>query len=90
MLPDAEAKFLDLRLTRGLDPTKHFTQQRQVSVVAKGARLVVPDITSSRFEIYDSLARVYDLYNTLSKNPLLAEFRFLLEWPTLEIGRAHV
>ena len=83
-VPDAEAKFLDLRLARGLDPNKHFTQQRQVSVVAKGAKLVVPDVTSSRFEIYDSLGRVYDLFSTVSKNPLLAEFRFLLEWPTLE------
>lgn len=83
-VPDAEAQFLDLRLARGLDPNKHFTQQRQVSVVAKGARLVVPDVTSSRFEIYDSLSRVFELYNTLSKNTLLAEFRFLIEWPTLD------
>ena len=84
VLPDAAAKFLDLRLARGLDPDSHFTQQRQVSVVPKGARLVIPDVTSSRFEIYDSLARVYALYSTLSKNAVLAEFRFLLDWPTLD------
>ena len=84
MLPDAEAKFLDLRLARGLDPANHYTQQRQVSVLPKGTRLVIPDVTSSRFEIYDSLARVYDLYSTLSKNAVLAEFRFVLDWPTLD------
>ncbi len=84
VLPDPKADFLDLRLTHGLDPKQHFTQQAQVSFLPKGQKLVIRDITSSRFEIYDSLSKIYNLYRTLSNNPTLAEFRFVLEWPTLD------
>ena len=52
-------------------------------LVAAGEKFVLPDITTSRFELYDSLARVYALYATLSNDPKLAEFRFLLNWPQL-------
>src|SRR5204862_6452461 len=37
-----------------------------------------------RFEAYDSLPRLYLLYATLSKEPKLAEFRFILDWPKLK------
>ena len=84
VLPEVEAETLDLRLVRGLDPKRHFTEQRQTTYLPKGKQLVIPDVTSSRFEIYDSLSRVYGLYRTLSKNPTLAEFRFVLDWPTLD------
>ena len=33
------------------------------------------DIAGSRFEAYDSLAKVYGLYTTLTKNPNLAEYQ---------------
>jgi hypothetical protein len=80
-LPEAPAEFVDLRLRHGLDPKGHFTQQKQVSVLAAGERFVVEDVADSRFEAYDSLAKVYTLYTTLSKDPKLAEFAFLLNWP---------
>jgi hypothetical protein len=41
------------------------------------------DITSSRFELYDSLAKVYSLYTTLSGDAKLAEFSFVTRWPQL-------
>jgi hypothetical protein len=84
VLPDQEANFLDLRLARGLDPKRHFTQQGQTTFVPAGKTLVIQDITSSRFEIYDSLGKIYGLYRTLSNNSTLAEFRFVLDWPTLD------
>jgi hypothetical protein len=84
VLPDREANFLDLRLARGLDPKRHFTQQAQTTFVPAGKTLVIQDVTSSRFEIYDSLEKIYSLYRTLSNNPTLAEFRFVLQWPTLD------
>jgi hypothetical protein len=83
-LPDAEMKFEDLRLVDGLDPQKHFTEQKQVSVVKKGAEFALSDITTSEFECYDSLDKVYTLYVTLSNNPTLVEFGFLLGWPKLK------
>ncbi len=83
-LPRPDAMFADLRLRDGLDPAKHFTQQKQVTVLAAGKPFVLADVTDSRFEAYDSLAKVYGLYSTLSHDPKLAEFAFLLTWPKLK------
>src|SRR5262249_33660354 len=79
-LPEPAVKFLDLRLLSGLDPKGHFTQKKQINVLPAGKAFVIPDAVSSRFESYDSLAHVYGLYLTLSKDPKLAEFAFLLNW----------
>ncbi|MSR32282.1 MAG: hypothetical protein EXR99_12325 [Gemmataceae bacterium] len=78
------AKFVDLRLLLGLDPKKHFTQQKQVTVLNKGKEFILEDVAGSRFEQYDSLAKVYALYATLSKDPKLMEFSFLLTWPKMK------
>jgi hypothetical protein len=84
-LPERPAQFLDLRLLTGLDPKGHFTQQKQVNVLPPGQPFVVADITSSRFEVYDSLAKVYTLYATLNPGESkLAEFAFVLNWPNLK------
>ncbi len=79
-LPEQQTRFADLRLANGLDPDKHFTQQKQVSVLSKGDIFTLKDITGSRFELFDSTAKVYSLYATLSKDPKLAEFSFLTRW----------
>ena len=83
-LAEAPANFVDLRLKNGLDPTKHFTQQKQVTVAEAGKVFAIEDIANSKFEAYDSLAKVYSLYATISKDPKLAEFAFVLRWPTLK------
>ena len=83
-LPEGKNEFVDLRLINGLDPTKHFTEQKQISIVAKDAKFVLNDITTSKFEAYDTLSRVYSLYATLSQDPKLIEFSFVLNWPKLK------
>jgi hypothetical protein len=83
-LPEEKAQFADLRLRDGLDPARHYTQQNLVSIPPLGAPFVIEDVAGSRFESYDSLARVYGLYATLSKDPKLAEFAFILRWPLLK------
>ncbi|MHB8861931.1 MAG: hypothetical protein ACYC6N_05975 [Pirellulaceae bacterium] len=83
-LPESERSCVDLRLARGLDPQQHFTQQKLVSLVAAGETFRVEDITTTRFEIYDSLAKVYALMVTLSSNPHLVEFGFLTNWDQLK------
>jgi len=82
-LPEQVATFQDLRFKKGLDPTKHFTQQKQVSVLNEGSILKIEDLSGSRFESYDSLAKVFNLYATLSTNIHLQEFSFLPKWPKL-------
>jgi hypothetical protein len=83
-LAEQPAKFVDLRLRTGLDPKGHFTQQKQISELPPGQPFVLADAAAGRFEAYDSLARVYALYATLSGDPKLAEFAFILNWPKLK------
>ncbi|MCY2992465.1 MAG: hypothetical protein NTY19_31980, partial [Planctomycetota bacterium] len=83
-LPESNAAFVDLRLANGLDPKLDFAQQKQVSVVDGKQPFTVADITSARLETYDGLGKVYSLYVTLSNNPTLIEFGFLMNWPNLK------
>jgi hypothetical protein len=84
-LPETPTKFADLRLKNGLDPAKHFTQQKQVTILDADKPLTLDDPAGSRFETYDSLAKVYGLYTTLSKDPKLAEFSFILRWSKMKV-----
>jgi hypothetical protein len=86
-LPEQAAQFVDLRLRNGLDPKGHFTQRKEVSVLSPGRPFVLADMAASRFEGYDSLRKVYGLYATLSRDPRLAEFAFLLNWPKLKASQ---
>jgi hypothetical protein len=72
-LPERLAQFVDVRFRNELDPQGHFTQQKQVSVLPPGQPFVLEDVV------------VYGLYATLSKDPKLAEFAFLLTWPKLKL-----
>ncbi|MFO0871703.1 MAG: hypothetical protein U0935_22495 [Pirellulales bacterium] len=83
ILPETPLEVLDLRLAKGLDPQQHFVRQSQITVLAPGGQLSIADVTNSRVEVYDDLARVYRLYQTLSTDAHLGEFRFLLDWPQL-------
>jgi len=83
-LPDLTTPFKDLRLLTGLDPKKHYTEQKQITVVQANKSFVLADISTSKFEAYDSLAKVYALYATLSGNSTLREFGFILNWPKLK------
>jgi len=83
-LAEQPTQFVDLRLKDGLNPAEHFTQQKQVTVISQGQPFVLNDVVSSRFEAYDSLPKLYTLYSTLSHDPKLAEFAFILGWPKLK------
>ncbi len=83
-LPEGERNFIDLRLQQGLDPAKHFTQQKSISVVEQDQTFTLSDISTARFENYDSLTKVYTLMMTLSSNPTLVEFGFILNWDQLK------
>ncbi len=83
-LAEAPAKFQDLRLTRNLDPQKPFSERKEVSLLAGGQTLTLPDILTSELETYDSLASIYALFTTLSGDANLAKFAWILEWPKLK------
>jgi hypothetical protein len=83
-LPEIDTKYRDLRLANTLDSAKHFSQQKKIRVVPAGTPFVLPDVSTARFQVYDDLSKVYSLYATLSGDEKLAEFRFILGWPTLK------
>ncbi len=90
LLPDTPTSLSDQRLLVGLDPLQHFTQQKQITVIPAGQIFQLRDITNSKFEVYDSLTRVYGLFATLHADPQLAELAFLLNWPTLKEAEKRI
>ncbi|MEI6537034.1 MAG: hypothetical protein WCN98_16955, partial [Verrucomicrobiaceae bacterium] len=86
-LADAKTKLRDLTLRNGLDPQGHFTRQNQVSILEKSAPFTIKDAATAKFETSESLAGIFTLFRTLSNNPTLAEFSFLLDWPTFDAAK---
>ena len=82
-LPKSKIVKKDLRLKHALDSKKHFTEQKRITILNKNGFLKLPDITTSKFGIYDSIDKVFNLLSTLSNNNLLSEFDFILRWPEL-------
>ncbi|MAG58323.1 MAG: hypothetical protein CMJ83_18710 [Planctomycetes bacterium] len=85
-LPPKPLQARDRRLEKGLDPKKHFAEQKIIEFVDAGKSVVIPDVATSSARTYDSLASVFQLYQTLGGGPALAKFAFLLEWPKLDQG----
>ena len=86
-LPDRSPRVIDQRLAESLPSDQHFSQQKQIDVVSAGTEFKIPDVTTSRFQVYDDLESVFQLYQSLLKDPTLAEFQFILTWPELEQPR---
>jgi hypothetical protein len=71
----------DLRLAGPLDPDARFSETRRIQTLAPGESITLDDVRTSRLELYDSLAKAYRLYVTLSNDDTLREFAFILRWP---------
>lgn len=83
LLPEPATQPEDLRLRLALPANEHFSEKKEISVLAEKEALTVADITTSKVEVYDSLAKAWRLFSTLSGNPELAKFSFVLSWPGL-------
>src|SRR5690606_322761 len=74
-------------LAEALPADRHFAPRRSIELVPSGGTAVL-DATGTRdFETLDSLAAVHRMFRALTGNPDLAEFAFVLEWPTLTAER---
>jgi hypothetical protein len=82
-LPAHAGGYRDLRLSPGLDPQAHLAEKHRVSVLGAGASLAITNRAHARWEIYDTLGKVFDLFAALSDDRTLGEFRFVLDWPRL-------
>ena len=85
-LAEAAPKLRDLRLddADGLDPAKHYTQQKKITAAEKAKPFILRDVSATQSEIFDSLEKVYRLYLTLNGDAKLREFAFVLTWPKLK------
>ncbi|MBP8300920.1 MAG: hypothetical protein KA020_11170, partial [Planctomycetes bacterium] len=75
------------QLAKALDGTQHFLEQKRIEFVAAGKEAVIGDARGADVEIYDSIAGVYRLLTSVSRDASLAQFAFLLEWPKLEMAK---
>ena len=85
--PEVAAKHRDLRLARGFDPEKHFSEQKNITALTAEKALAIEDITTTRIELFDTLPAVYRLFMALNADAKLTEFSFINGWPTLEEAR---
>ncbi len=83
-LPDRGTKLRDLRLTTGLAPKGHFSEQKQTTVLQKGEELKIRDVRTAKVETYEELSKVYTCLTALNADSNLKEFGFLVQWPTLK------
>ena len=80
----------ELRLNGGLaaaapeaEPAA-FTEQKLITPLQAGASVAVSDVTTARFERYDTVAGVYRLLATLNPDATFTEFAFVADWPGLD------
>ncbi len=83
-LADTPILTRELRLAAGLDPKKNYAEQKRITAVAAKTTASIGDVTTSRFERYDTVAKAYRLLATLNNNASFGEFSFIANWPDLD------
>jgi hypothetical protein len=78
--PETNERYLDIRMRKSLEQTKHFSEQKTISLLQKNKSLTLQDASTSKIEVFDNLSAVYSLFSTLSNNQNLKEFGFILRW----------
>ena len=83
-LEDSPVETRELRLAAGLDPKKSYSEQKRITPVAAKSAVTVGDVTTARFEVYDTVAKAYRLLATLNADATFGEFSFVANWPDLD------
>ncbi|ETO35065.1 hypothetical protein RFI_02006 [Reticulomyxa filosa] len=79
-----DVKYRDVRLYPGLNPHKHFVEQRQIDVLLTAKdKVVVEDFKTSQAEVFESIEHLFSSYRSLTRNDKLNEWTFLFQWNTL-------
>jgi len=80
-LPVEKLEPKDSRLAKAFEPSEHFSQSKQIEILKKDDTLEVKDVVSAKFEHYDDLGDVFQLFRTLNPAAKLERFAFILDWP---------
>lgn len=70
----------DQRFVLGLDPDKRYARKKEITFVDKEDSFEITDVATGEFELVDNLPSVYRLFVSLTNDPKLNEFRFILTW----------
>jgi predicted transcriptional regulator len=82
-LAEKDESYKSISMNRALDPKRHFSEQKNISVISMNDKLEIADMTTAKLEVFDSLSSVYQLFSSINKNENLAEFNFIINWPEL-------
>jgi hypothetical protein len=83
-LPERATEIADLRLRRALDPDRHFTEQDSVTLLKKGERLEITDLSTAQLEVFENLSSAYSYLLAVREDATLRQFEFILNWPNLK------
>ncbi len=84
-MPACKLETRDMRMKKTLDTAKHFMETKKITAMKPDETLEIRDFASAKYEIYDTVGRVYNLFSALDKDPsaTLAEFSFIRNWSRL-------
>jgi hypothetical protein len=88
-LQDSPVQTRELRLVAGLDPRKSYAEQKRITTVLAKNSATIGDVTTARFERYDTVAKAYRLLATLNPDETFGEFSFVANWPDLDPKEQH-
>ena len=76
-------KTRNLRLAKPLDPKKNFGLENKCLVFKKGEKFTIELTGKNQFQVYDSMAALFHLFQTVNEDTKLDEFSFLVGWSGL-------
>lgn len=82
-LPSTDMAQRDLRLGASLPADRRITRRNRATPVKAGDTFTLPDLTTARYAVYDSVESAFRLLRTLADDPELDAFSFLGDWATL-------
>jgi hypothetical protein len=84
--PAIAVKDLRLKPSRALNPAEHFAEQKGITLLQVNQKFTVDDLSTSKIEILDSMAKVYGFFTTVSGNDMLKDWNWLLRWDSMTIA----
>ncbi|MFP4582437.1 MAG: hypothetical protein ACLFN9_03550 [Desulfococcaceae bacterium] len=82
-LPSTDMVQRDLRLGASLPADRRITRRNRATPVKAGDTFALPDLSTARYAIYDSVESAFRLLRTLADDPELDAFAFLGNWAEL-------
>lgn len=84
--PAILVKDLRLKPARALNTAEHFAEQKGITLLQVNEKFTVDDLSTSKIEVLDSMAKVYGYFTTISHNETLKSWNWLLKWDSLPLS----